>query len=82
MSQWVKVLAEKPDDLSSISKTQIQVEGENQCLKVVLCPPNLYHGNHASLPPIITIFLKTLSFLVIIQLLIRLLIVDLITSQD
>lgn len=38
MAQWVKVLASKPVDLSSIPKTHA-VEGENQLTKVVLHPP-------------------------------------------
>lgn len=44
MAWWLKVLAAKPYNLSSISGTGT-VEGENQFLKVVLCL-NIYAIGH------------------------------------
>lgn len=51
MAWWVKVLATKPDNLSSISGTN-KVGGENQFLKVVLCL-NIYAIGHMfeGIPP-------------------------------
>lgn len=46
MAQWVKVLASKPVDLSSIPKTHA-VEGENQLTKVVLQSPYTFPGTCA-----------------------------------
>lgn len=41
MVQWLKVLSEKPDDLSSISYI-LMLEVENQSWKVPLRPPQAY----------------------------------------
>lgn len=46
MAQWVKVLASKPGDLSSIPKTHV-MGGENQLTKVVLQPPHTFPGTCA-----------------------------------
>jgi hypothetical protein len=47
MTQLVQVFATKPDDLSSIPRNHT-VEGVNQLLKVVPCPPHVPHGSHTN----------------------------------
>jgi hypothetical protein len=46
MAQQIKVLAAKPDNLSSIPGTH-NVEGENRLYKVVLHSPCMLHGTYA-----------------------------------
>ena len=51
MAQWVKGLAAKTDDPSSIPRTHM-VEEEDQLQQVVLCPPHVCCGEvHASPQP-------------------------------
>jgi hypothetical protein len=45
MAQLLKVLAAKPDDLSSIPGTHV-VEGKSRRPQVVLWPPQVHYGIH------------------------------------
>lgn len=47
MAGWGRTLAAKPDNLSPIPKIHTEKE-ENQLLKIVLWPPQLFCGTHVT----------------------------------
>lgn len=44
MAQWIKAFTSKPVDLSSVPKTHISIDGENQLLKAVPVSPHIHGG--------------------------------------